>query len=192
MFGKIEQHHILYGLTRCSCSENGICVVFCNSLLDANGDLDDAKVKIIQVDSFYNTHHMVNPPPSIDCFIIVKESGTDNYSFYLVELRNVNSANLVRPREILRKFETTITQFIKNDFPDVFIPDDINLIQLKSWLVTDPYGFGGMQLTERQYKNKIKGTLLDQYNSLKPFSLKGKICMLEPIRPHPQVCLSNV
>jgi hypothetical protein len=191
MFENIEQHADLYGLQRSGCSENGYCVIFCDQLLGENGELDDTKVKVLQVDSFYNSGRMHNPPPSIDCLIIVNEHGHLNYSFYLVELRNVIGANLVKPRVIQEKFITTFTNFLATDFPDVFIPDEINLICLKAWLVTDPYRYGNLNLTDEQYKNKIKGTVIDQYNSLKPFRLKGVICMIEPILPNPFVCYSN-
>jgi hypothetical protein len=190
MFEKIEQHPDLYGLQRGGCSENDYCIIFCDQLLCLDGELDETKVKVIQVDGFYNTGRMHNPPPSIDCLIIVKEDGNLRYSFYLVELRNVNGANLIKPRVILEKFQTTFTRFLTIDFPDIFIPDEISILCLKSWLVTDPYRYGNLHLTAEQYKSKIKGTVLDQYNALKPFKLKNMICMLEPVLPNPTICFS--
>jgi len=190
MFEKIEQHPELYGLQRGGCSENGYCVIFCEQLLCNDGELDDTKVKVIQVDGFYNTNRMHKPPPSIDCLIIVNEGGDNRYSFYLVELRNVKGANLIKPRLILEKFTTTFSTFLTTDFPDVFIPDEVSIVSLKSWLVTDPYRYGNLKLTDEQYKSKIKGTVIDQYNSLKPFRLKNMVCMIEPVLPNPTVCFA--
>lgn len=188
MFHKIEQHPDLYGLQRGSCSENGYCVTLCEALLD-NGEPNDAIVKILKVDAFYNTCRMHEPPPSIDCLIIVKEVGIHEYSFYLIELRNVSGSPLIKPRDIRRKFETTLQQFIQSDFSNVFDIQSITLINFKSWLVTDPFNL--VNVTQEQYEKKIKGTIYDQYTSIKPLRLKDKVCMIELILPNPMLCFSQ-
>ena len=62
-------------------------------------EVDDKKVIILKIDSYYSSSRMHDPPPAIDCLIIVS-LGENRFDFYLVELRDVTVTKLVRPDDI--------------------------------------------------------------------------------------------
>jgi hypothetical protein len=191
MFDKIDNHSELYGLQRGSCCENDYCVSFCEQLRRADGELDDSNVRILKVDDFYNSKWINNPPPAVDCLIIVKERGDGAYSFYLVELKNVSRAQSISPQgsNVEEKFKTTIQRFIEKDFTEVFSIELINLVNFGAWLITDPYKL--KHLTDEEYEKKLRETTLNRYATLKPLKLKNKYCVIKPLRPHPTLCYAE-
>ncbi len=185
MFEQIDQHPDLYGILRGTCEENSLCIAFCD-LLKCGGEIDDNKVRILKIDSYYNSSRMHNPPPSIDCLIIVN-LGENRFDFYLIELRDVTITGLVHPVAIVPKFRTVVEKFFHEDFSEIFLSSSYQLNRFKLWLVTDP--FHAASLTEEQYKKKIEGTVLEIYQTLKPLKFRDKIAMIEPKRPVPEICL---
>ena len=185
MFEQIDQHPDLYGILRGACEENKLCIAFCH-LLKCDGEIDDNKIRILKIDSYYNSSRMHNPPPSIDCLIIIS-LGNNKFDFYLVELRDVAMTQLVRPDDIVPKFKTTVERFLHKDFSEIFLSSEIAINRFKLWLVTDP--FHAASLTEEQYKKKIQGTVLEKFQTMKPLKFRDKIAMIEPKRPTPEICL---
>ena len=185
MFEQIDQHPDLYGISKGACEENNLCIAFCD-LLKCGDEIDNNKVRILKIDSYYFSKWMHNPPPSIDCLIIVS-LGENNYDFYLIELRDVTITKLVRPDDIVPKFKTTVERFLHVDFAEIFISTNIAINQFRLWLVTDP--FRTSSLTEEQYKKKIQGTVLERFQTMKPLKFRDKIAMIEPKRPTPEICL---
>ena len=183
MFDQIYQHDDLRGISEGSCEENTICIGFCNLL--KNGDeIDDEKVKILKIDKYYQSKKMHNPPPSIDCLIIVS-LGNNKFDFYLIELRKVKGTKRLEPNDIVPKFETTVERFLTNDFADIFLSPNIAINQFKLWLVSNY----GKSLTEEQYKKKIQVTVLDRFQGEKPLRFRNKIAMIEPKRNNPEICI---
>ena len=185
MFDHIRQHPELFGIERGSCEENSLCIAFCESLKFAD-EIDDEKVRILKIDAYYNSSRMHNPPPSIDCLVIVK-TGDSAFDFYLIELRDVTVTKLVRPDNIIPKFRTVIEKFFQEDFSEIFMSSKYVINRFKLWLVTDP--FHAESLTEDQYKKKIGLTVLDRFQSMKPLRFRDKIAMIEQKRPVPEICL---
>lgn len=179
MFDTIIQHNELGGLIRLCCHENGMMVEFDDDYYK-NTLLDHEKAIILKIDAFYNTIDMAKPPPSIDCLIVVKcDDGT--YSFYLIELRDVTGTSLIHPRVMSPKFETVIEDFFKIRFPNVFLNPDFIVKKINMWVVSD--ALGTKNLTEEEYRKKIKGTVIEQYLSIKPFRIRDKIVQIEVVSP---------
>ena len=123
MFDAILNNSDLWGLSRTTCFENEIGVDFSEKLIK---DLEIGlfeKIMILKIDAYYHPSKMAKPPRSIDCLIIVKCINTC-YEFYLVELRNVVSLKGLKKAEINEKFTTTIKDFLKNRFQEIFIDKD--------------------------------------------------------------------
>ena len=120
------------------------------------------------------------PPKSIDCLIIVR-CNDGSYSFYLIELKDVSAPSSVKPRDVLPKFETVLFDFFQSRFPEVFMNPAFELKNLKMWLVTD--ALKSSKLTEEQYRSKVKGTVLEQYNLIKPFKFRGLVATLDVVVP---------
>jgi len=185
MFEQIRQHPDLFGIERGSCEENSLCIAFCD-LLKSGEEIDDKKVRILKVDSYYRSSMMHNPPPAIDCMIIIN-LGENRFDFYLIELRDVTVTKLVRPDDIVPKFKTVVEKFLLEDFSEIFLSSEYTINRFELWLVTDP--FHAASLTEEQYKKKIQGTVLDKFQAMKPLKFRDKIAMIKPKRPTPEICL---
>ena len=185
MFEQIRQHPDLYGIERGSCEENSLCIAFCD-LLKNGVEVDDKKVIILKIDSYYSSSRMHDPPRSIDCLIIVS-LGENRFDFYLIELRDVATTKQVHPDEIAPKFRTVVEKFLHEDFSEIFLSSEYSINRFKLWLVTDP--FHAASLTEEQYKKKIQGTVLEKFQTMKPSKFRDKIAMIEHKRPVPEICL---
>lgn len=161
-----------------------MAVEICEELL-MGGDLDDEKIKILKVDQYYSSRNFPIPPKSIDCLIVIKcKSGT--YDLTLAELRDVGSTKGVRIADITSKFETTFSQFMQEDFPEIFSNPSYSITSIRAWLVTDP--FNASHLSEEAYRKKIRGTVLDFFQSARPFRIGNHSVLIQPIRPNPIIC----
>ncbi len=187
MLDQIINHEILFPLRRCGCEENGICISFCNELM-VGSQINDEIVLILKIDDYYSSSRMHNPPQSIDCLIIVKTNESE-YGFALVELRDVKGSKLIKPTEIEGKFKTVVNRFLQEEFSSIFLQETYSLSWLKLWLVTNPYRWPPMSNDE--YRRKIKGTVLDAYQSIKPFRFKNKVAMITPMPPDATLCLDS-
>lgn len=183
LFEKIDQHSELYGLTVSECRENNSNLMLGCCLL-SRGEINDDLIRILKIDKYYSSCFMHSPPPSVDCLIIVKNGGS--YSYFMVELRDVKGAALVKPRDIMKKFETTVNDFINSRFRDVFV-DGIVLRAFQMILVTNPYKASGVK--KESYNKKIKGTVLEQYNLLPPLRVGSKRAIIKPLLPGCVLCL---
>jgi hypothetical protein len=184
MLKAIEDNPDLCQISGESCHENNVGVDICDDLLAA-GLLDHAAIKILKVDRYYSSRNFAMPPKSIDCLIVVKcESGT--YELTLVELRDVSSTKGIKPRDILDKFRTIFVRFMTEDFQEIFSSPDYEIAAVRAWLVSDP--FNAAQLPDDIYHRKLRGTVLDRFQSEKPFLIGKHAVFIQPQRPNPTVC----
>ncbi|MDM8548897.1 hypothetical protein QUF72_02420 [Desulfobacterales bacterium HSG2] len=145
MFDVIREDDDLWGLERGECEENDIGVKF-----DKN--LTDNRYLILKIDAYYSSSRTHNPPPSVDCLIIVRCDIRDHYDFYLTELRDVKSPKGIRTREIENKFATAIERFLKKDFADIFLGENYYLNNSRLCLVTDAYVLQSFQKSSMREK----------------------------------------
>ena len=185
MFDLIICHSELSGILRRSCDENKICVEICDKLL-SNDDLNDDLIQILKIDDYYSSRRMHNPPPSIDCLVILK-TAENEFGLILIELRDVTGTSLVKPKDMLEKYKTTINNFMLDEFSSIFCNDNFTISFLKLWLITNPFKIP--HLSDNQYNKKVKGTVLEQYNSIKPLKFKNKIALIEPKPPWQEICI---
>lgn len=183
LIDKINADERLYGHTRLTCDENNICIEICPELLH-NGFLSD-RIAIVKPDSFYNAQHVSHKPPSVDCIVIVRCSN-DKYDVYLIELRHAGTKNRrLKAKTIQKKFIYTVKDFILSQFVEIFSCLSGRINRLNLWIVTD--AMNSLRITEHEYKKKIVGTVLDQYNNLKPIQLFGIMSHIEV-----KACTSDV
>lgn len=113
MFNKIQGNDVLYELITVYCSENSIEVCL-------SEDIEEDRILIIKPDLYYNSSRMHNPPPSIDCIIIIKCKDNLKYSMNLIELRDIKSPNGFDSKNIVEKFDTVINSFLQDIFSEIF------------------------------------------------------------------------
>lgn len=175
----IRNNSDLCGLSREGCSEHAVSVQIDDKLL-IDGFVNHEKIIILKMDAYYHSDHMHNPPPSIDCLVIVR-CDDGKYNFYLIELRDCKRTKRIRPREIKGKFVTIIDDFIGKRYEDIFVNCFKDVAVVNLWVVTDPLKTCG--LSDEEYEKKVKGTVIDAYSSMKPMKVFGKYCLITPILP---------
>ena len=179
MFDKIINHPELFGIRCHECTENNAAAEFDSSLL-INNDLNNDRVLILKPDNYYHSSRMHNPPPSPDCLILINCTENENYNLYLIELRDVKDTAHLKYKDIVKKFETMINEFFQ-EFEAIFNAVSYGVIAF--YLVTT-YPKGSDQLSDNDYRTKIKNCALDAYSSQKPLKLFNKAIFIQP-KPSP-------
>lgn len=178
MFDAIYDNQDLLTIIRNECCENGYKVSIAEELHDSNS------VLILKIDAYFNSVNIHNPPPSVDCLIIVKCATNDCYSIHLAELRNISSPNGFNKENIVSKFQTTIDTFLKDKFATIF--SNQTYCSFKCYFVTNPYNFQGNQSDYDEHIN-ANGLKLDFFSGIEPFELWGKYALIEPKLPNPAI-----
>lgn len=186
MIDKIITEPNLFALLRPICEENCIGIQVCEQLLN-NGELRHDLITILKIDEYYSSKKMHNPPPAIDCLVIVK-SENGKFGLTLIELKNVSSAKDLQPSKIRPKFDTTINNFLSVVFKNIFLCSKFEISYFRLWLVTNPYRWPPM--SPEQYAKKVKGTVLEMYLSDKPYKFSNKVAYIEHKAPYSEICLT--
>lgn len=188
MIEKIYLDQDLFALIRQDCKENDVGATFAQELINEYGDLKDDRIIILKLDAFYSSSNMPNPPPSPDYLVIVRccDNSLDGY---IIELRDTTQTAAVRAKEIVKKFKTIAEDFFGKRYKSIFIKDNGSIIfrSLKLYLVTDPLGLRSKNLSDDEYKKRIRGTTLDAYGTLEPLIFGTRPYIIEPVLPDPVV-----
>ena len=188
MLDAIITEHDLFGITRSGCHENDICIHICEELLDNDGNIKEELIKILKIDEYYSSKKMKDKTPkSIDCLIVMK-TGEKQFGLTLVELKNVSGSRDLHPRKIRPKFDTTINDFLSGKFSHIFLNEQYNISHFRLWLVTNPYRWPP-NLSEDEYRKKVKSTVLEMYLFEKPYKFKNHIALIEHKPPSTEVCI---
>ena len=181
MFNKIYNNPNLASIISSYCDENDIEICLDESL-ESNSD---DKLLILKIDDYYSSKKIHNPPPAIDCLILVKCDSGECYDIYLVELKNIKSPKAFSKENIVEKFKTTINKFLNDEYTDIFLKE--NYCDFNCYFVTNPYGC--QNITQEEYDKKIhdEGLKLDFFNSIKPFKFQNKYSLIKPILPNPTI-----
>jgi hypothetical protein len=162
MFETILSNEELFYLQKETCEENNVRVEFSKQLAEDN-------YIILKVDAYYNSSKMHNPPPSIDCLILVKCDTNECYDFYLVELKDIKSSKGFEIENIQQKFATTINDFLNDKFKNIFDAYCINDFKLYFVL-------------SETYCKKMGNSHLKVFTLQKsPYQFRKKIAVIEPI-----------
>jgi hypothetical protein len=170
MFDKIINSDLV-GLRRETCEENNARVEFSKQLAEDN-------YIILKVDAYYNSLRIHNPPPSIDCLILVKCDTNECYDFYLVELKDIKSLKGLNIKNIQQKFATTINDFLNKEFKDIFDAYCIN--DFKLYLVLG-------ETFSKKYGKKMGSSQLKIFTLQKLYHFRNKIAAINPIPSDYQV-----
>lgn len=177
MFDEIRKNEELFAITRLECCENDYKVSIDEMLQDSDN-------VILKIDAYFSSNNIHNPPPSVDCLIIVKCSAEDCYNIYLVELKNISRPQGFRRENIVSKFQTTIDIFLKENFGSIFLGK--NYCNFKCYFVTNPYNFSGKQSDYDEHIN-ANGLRLDYFSAIEPFEFEGIYAAIEPKLPNPTI-----
>jgi hypothetical protein len=181
MFDAILNDPDLFSLYRATCEENEVCIEF-------SEHLPEDKYIILKIDAYYNSLRMHNPPPSIDCLIIVQCDTNPCYDFYLVELKNIKSTKGFDINNIKDKFTTVVEDFLKTRFAHIFLNPEYCINEFKLYFVSDACRFKKLShFTDEQYRKKLLLTKYKQFSLLKPFKFKNKKAFIESLLPNPLI-----
>ncbi|KPA16742.1 hypothetical protein MHK_003023 [Candidatus Magnetomorum sp. HK-1] len=182
MIDKIYNDLELSSLIRELCDENDICV-------EISDHISDKDYLVLKIDQYYSSKRMHNPPPSVDCIIIVKCYKNNCYDIYLVELKNIKSTKGFKINNIIKKFQTTIDDFMAKQFSHIFLNKDYCVNNFKMYFVSDACRIKNKfpNITESQYRKKILNTKLDMLLTSKPLQFRNKVAPFDPVLPNPMV-----
>jgi hypothetical protein len=77
-------------------------------------------------------------------------------------------------------------EFMIEDLPQVFSTPDYPISRVRAWLVSDP--FNSSHLSEADDRRRVGGTVLDVFQSERPFLIGRHQVLIQPMRPNPTVC----
>ncbi|MCK5524644.1 MAG: hypothetical protein KAI83_16085 [Thiomargarita sp.] len=181
MFEEIFNEPNLFCLHRETCEENDICIEFSKKLIED-------KYIILKIDAYYHSSRMPNPPPSIDCLIIVKCETNECYDFYLIELKNIKSTKGFKIKNIQQKFSTTIDKFLKDEFASIFLNPTYCINNFKLYFVSDACRLKQFSLmTKEQYEKKLGTTKYSSFLLQKPYQFRNKKALISPELPNPMI-----
>ncbi len=167
-----------------------------NIEVEIEDNLREEQYAIIKVDDFYNSLHIASPPKSID-FVVTVDCECYSYVLYLLELKNVNSPQKLKIRDIQDKFHTAIYDFLTERFGYIFLNDKYKYKAIKLYLVSDAYGLSEKYATYEEYRKiqdkkqriQIKDSLRVDCNlASRLYKFKGKIVQIHyDIPPNPVI-----
>jgi hypothetical protein len=178
MFNDIYGDENLLAIIRNECCENGYEIGIAEELHNSDN------VLILKIDAYFNSINMHNPPPSVDCLVMVRCTVNNCYNIYLIELKNISDSDGFDKVNIVSKFQTTIDIFLGNTFSQIFA--DQTYCNFKCYFVTNPYNFTGGQSNYDEYIH-ANGLKLDYFSGIEPFEFGGKYALIEPMLPNPTI-----
>ena len=181
MFSKIYNNEELFSIMSNFCNENNIEICLSEGLQDHADD----QLIILKADEYYSSKNMHNPPPAVDCIILVKCNKTPCYDLYLIELKDIKSPQNFNKENIVQKFKTIINDFLGKKFSYIFSNE--KYCNFNCYFVSNPYGCNS--LSQDQYDKKIRteSLKLDYFNSIKPFRFKDKVSLIQAKLPNPMI-----
>ncbi len=192
MFDEIINNRDLNKYLSSKCNENNIEAKICSKLV-CNDDY-----LVVKVDNYYNNYPFKKKqiPKSIDCLIPIKckipkrkNIKKDIYNLYLIELKNIKSPQGFKIKDIEEKFKTTIDDFLKDRFKNLF---DFEINNFYCYFISDPYGVKLKKryksITQEEYEKLFKSYNLRYYRRTILFKYKNKISMIKPVLPNPTIC----
>lgn len=156
------------------CAERGLSV-------NIDETIDKKDILIIRVDNYYN-HLVENPDCSPDCLIIQRCSHL-LYNIYIIELRNINSPDGFKIKEIVEKFITCLDDFMSHRFANYFHNAIFKFKNISLLFITDPYGFKN----NPNKQDKMHGHKLDTLMSQRIPKYFGKHLYINHKLPNPTI-----
>jgi len=159
-----------------------------NILIDK--DISNEKIVALKIDNYYNSLHLSETPKSVD-FLITLNEEKHIYTIYIIELKNIKKMKYVKRHDITEKFQTTIDDFMKVRFSDIFMDNKFK-IELKLFFISDPLKLQNKALGEKEVHNRISGTRLELLSQIRPFKFRNKTYQITYKIPHPLITLKKL
>ncbi len=180
------------------CTDKALRQFTCHQLEDAgieikvDENLKEEEYIGIKVDDYYNHKGLGGETPKAVDFVVVVDCQCNAYVMYILELKNVKKPGQYTTKSIHEKFSTTINRFIKNEFKEIFLADQVKYKDIKLYLVTKAYQDAMKHGNYDEYcrlmlKMNKKDTLnMDMELTSKPFIIRGQVLHIKKeIPPNP-------
>lgn len=180
MIQDILKNEELMSFIKNDISENNVSVEIDKEFYENDDTLDVKKIVNIAVDNYYNSLGLTYTPPSIDNLVVINR-GSDKYSVYLVELKDVAKLNRLCPKNIKEKFITVIDDFMAIKFKNEFVETECKVTDLNLWLVCNRFAFMRHSISEEDYEKRIKNSLIEKLLLIQPIVFRGKMAIIMPM-----------
>ena len=140
--------------------------------------IDDDSVVALTPDRYYNRVHPDDTPPSID-HLVTLACNDEGFAHFLIEDKNVKSAKGIDVKNIYRKFETTLEDFMAKRFGQIFLDHAYPIRFIELYLVTNPL------LKKPREKESRTGdsTRLELLLMMPPFKFRGIVARIKHSYP---------
>ena len=144
--------------------------------------IDDAvsgdSVAALAPDEYYNSLRLSDTPPSVDHLVTLAcpEMG---FAHFLIEDKNVKSAKGIDTKNIYRKFQKTLEDFMTKRFGSIFLDGAYPIRSIELFLVTNP-----LLKKPREIGNRSgDSTRLELLLSMPPFKFRDIIFTIKHSYP---------
>lgn len=180
MISAIHANTDLSSLHKDYISENGMEVKIDDSFYNHAGELDKTNIANLAVDKYYNSLGLADTPASIDNLVVVNR-GPDKYDLILIELKKVKKMATLDYDNIIRKYKTTIDDFMGIRFSNEFNDPKHKITNFSLWLICNRFNYMGKALSDDDYERKVRSTIVERLLLTKPFKFKGRIANIMPM-----------
>ena len=147
------------------------------------------KIIALNIDNYYISLSLPKMPKTAD-FLITLNEEKHIYTIYIVEMKNAKRLSSFRSSDIIDKFQTTIDDFMKVRYSDIFMNEEYK-IELKFFFISDPLKLKEKDISELEIQKRIKSTKLEFLSQVRPFEFRKRLYQIQYEIPHPLISLKK-
>ncbi len=147
------------------------------------------KIIALNIDNYYISLSLPKMPKTAD-FLITLNEEKHIYTIYIVEMKNAKRLSSFRSSDIIDKFQTTIDDFMKVRYSDIFMNEEYK-IELKLFFISDPLKLKEKDISELEIQKRIKSTKLEFLSQVRPFEFRKRLYQIQYEIPHPLISLKK-
>ena len=174
MIDSINNHPKLKAFIRKKCAE--IKGGQRPSEIKLNRNIDPKLITVIKIDDYYISLRKQKTPKSVDCLIVFET--VKGYKLFLIELKEPKNysrlSNIIRPSEMEKKFRTSVNDFLKKRFADIFLSQDFQILDYRLFVVSSLL----KSIREAFKKKGLNGLKCEKYLTIKPFRFRNLTRMI--------------
>jgi hypothetical protein len=170
MINKIKNTKALQPFITDKCEENEVAAEMDETIHPDN-------YLVLKVDNYYNSLHLANTPPSVDCLVPLK-CRDNGFIIHLIELKKIKRPGSFSVKNLYKKFKTTIENFMAKRFKNIFHNEKYYTIKrLELYFVTSSY--------DEKIRRKEGTTRMDTLLARPPFRFMRKKYQIKHKLPNP-------
>jgi hypothetical protein len=179
MLNKIKTNSILNQFLTDKLLEHDVGIII-------NEDMPQDSFVVIDIDKYYHHIGLKNIPAIADLLLVAQKlSKKELYHIYIIEMKNINSPQRFKIKNIYDKFYTAIEDFMKIKYADIFMDEKYKIERFKLFFVSDAYSLKKAGMTDEQIKSFLLETKIMVLQSMQLFQFRNFKVFIEYKLPNP-------